>query len=251
MEVLIDVYEGSLDIDEDLLYAEGVRGIIVRLNDINGGLHKDVNFNNQWAQAEHFLRAPYYVYTPWSTGQQNYDWMNANLPTTGVTRLFIDVEVTKPLYDKDVYADQLVIFMNLTKQKWPRAVIYTGAWFLPILAHWPSGEYWWARYPYTLCPPGDRQVWSWQKFRTTANIYGYRPDPDLKCPGIPSLWQCSGDKLILPGCAERAVDLNLWNGNLTSLENWWGAEMPEPPYMGVEYRLRVLWEQALAHGWEL
>ena len=37
METLLDVWEGSLDIDETLLLSEGVKGLIIRLNDMNGG----------------------------------------------------------------------------------------------------------------------------------------------------------------------------------------------------------------------
>ena len=54
--------------------------MITRLNDINGGHHKDENFDKQWKQAQYFLRAPYFVYNPWVNGKGNYDWLMANLP---------------------------------------------------------------------------------------------------------------------------------------------------------------------------
>lgn len=249
METVLDVWEGSLDIDEALLLSEGIRGLIIRLNDMNGGHHLDENFHSQWNQAINFLRAPYFVYNPWATGSQNYTWMRANLPLSGVTKLLIDVEVKKPDYSPEIYADELQIFINLCKQVYPLTTIYTGGWFLSILAHWPTNvDYWWARYPYTLCPQGDRQMWSWQKWRTTSNNYGYLPDPLKQCPSYVGLWQCSGDKLILPGCANRPIDLNLFNGNLDSLEQWWGAEMPGTT---LEEKINILWREAGLHGWNL
>lgn len=249
METLLDVWEGALDIDESILQLEGIRGIIIRLNDISGGHHLDANFATQWAQAENFLRGPYFVYNPWETGITNFNWMVDHLPQSGVTRIFADVEVRKEGYSPETYADQLQIFINAAKQVYPKTTIYTGGWFLPIVAHWPTNvDYWWARYPWTLCPPGDRQYWTWEKWRTTSNTYGYHPDPDKKCPGTLAMWQCSGDKLILPGCADRPIDLNLWNGDVNSLEIWWGAALPDFGYL---QKVDILWREAALHGWNL
>lgn len=209
----------------------------------------DANFASQWVQAVNFLRAPYFVYNPWVTGHENFVWLRDHLPTCGVTRVFLDVEVTKSGYSSETYADELQICVNETKAIYPRTTIYTGGWFLSIVAHWPTNvDYWWARYPYTLCPPGDRQTWSWEKWRTTSNTYGYHPDPTSKCPANIGLWQCSGDKLILPGTADRAIDLNLWNGDVHSLEAWWGAALPE---LGYVERLNILWREANLRNWNL
>lgn len=249
METLLDVWEGALNIDEDLLLFEGVRGLIIRLNDMSGGHHMDTNFLSQWEQGKNFLRAPYFVYNPWVSGITNYDWMVSNLPTSGVTRLFIDVEVRKDGYSPETYADELQIFINKSKALYPKTTIYTGGWFLSILSHWPTNvEYWWARYPYTLCPQGDRQSWSWDKWRTVSNAYGFSPDPLHTCPATVGLWQCSGDKLILPGCANRAMDMNLFNGNLNSLELWWGATMPG---LSMGDMVKILWREANEAGWDL
>lgn len=245
METILDVWEGALDIDEGLLQLENVHAIIIRLNDINGGHHLDENFQNQWDQAEYFLRAPYFVYNPWVDGHTNAQWMLSHLPIIGVTRVFIDVEVTKIGYSSEVYADQLQICINEIKQVYPKTTIYTGGWFLPIVAHWPANvDYWWARYPYTLCPQGDRQYWSWEKWRTTSNTYGFHPDLEHKCPGQISAWQCSGDKLILPGCADRAIDLTLFNGDLNSLQNWWGAILPT---LSLQNKVNIMWRELQLH----
>lgn len=186
----------------------------------------DANFTNQWAQATSFLRAGYFVYNPWVTGIENYDWLMRNLPTS--TIVFPDVEVIKPNYSKEIYADEVQDFHNHLSAA-IHDVDYTGGWFLSLLAHWPNMEYWWARYPYALCPQGDKVFWTWGDFRQKANVYGFHPDPGKQCPGTPILWQCSGDKVILPGTANRPMDLSLWNGTLAELEAWWGASMPNPP----------------------
>lgn len=227
MEIVLDVWEGALDINEPLLREAGVAGLIVRLNDISGGLHKDMTFDAQWKQAEGFLRAPYYVYNPWVTGQVNFEWLADNLPA-GVTRVFADIEVRKADYPPSTYADEVQLFYALLLNHF-KAAIYTGGWFLSMLSHWYGGDYWWARYPYALCPQGDKVYWTWGDFKQKANVYGYHPDPTKQCPGRPILWQCSGDKVILPGTASRPMDLTLWNGSLPELEAWWGAQMPNPP----------------------
>lgn len=247
MEILCDVWEGALDIDEPVLRSGGVVGLMIRLNDMNGGHHMDANFYNQWGQAANFLRAPYFVYNPWVDGVANFNWLAAHVPAE-TTVVFPDVEVSKPNYPKETYADEVEEFIQLTRARW-RAPIYTGAWFLSRLARWPGGDYWWARYPYYLCPQGDKVTWSWSELRKRVDYYGYHPDPDKRCPGTPLFWQCSGDKVILPGTANRPMDISLWSGTLNDLEEWWGQRLPG--YRTLEERVSKLEEQALLHGWSL
>lgn len=246
METIIDVWEGSLNIDEPLLRRKGVVGIIIRLNSITGGLHMDENFTVQWEQAAGFLRAPYFVYNPWVSGVANFNWMRDHLPTSGVSVVFPDIEVKKPDYPPATYASEVSSFYGLSSGQY-HTVIYTGGWFLPFLSYWPRCEYWWARYPYALCPPGDRQYWTWEEWYQKSNAYGFKPDPTVQCPGEVRVWQCSGDKLILPGTAERAIDLSLVNKTLPELEQWWGATLPPDPVDQVD----ILWREAGLHGWNL
>lgn len=93
METLLDVWEGSLDIDEEIIHGGGVVGFIIRLNHISGGHHMDTNFTPQWAQSINFLRAPYFVYNPWVDGKTNFNWLMANLPQNDVTLVSADIEV--------------------------------------------------------------------------------------------------------------------------------------------------------------
>jgi hypothetical protein len=247
MLMLCDVWEGALDIDELVLRNGGVVGLMVRINDMNGGHHMDTNFYNQWSQAELFLRAPYFVYNPWVDGVANFNWLSAHVPAE-TTIVFPDIEVSKPEYPKETYADEVDEFIQLTRARW-RAPIYTGGWFLGTIAHWPGGDYWWGRYPYYLCPRGDRVTWTWEEMQQRANTYGWNPDPTKQCPGVVRVWQCSGDKVILPGTAGRAMDINLWPTTLPALEEFWGMRLPGAKTM--DERVTKLEEQARLHGWDI
>ena len=246
MELILDNWEGSLNIDEPTLLEAGIRADIIRLNDMNGGHHIDEYFAVQWIQAERFLRAPYFVYNPWVSGAENYEWCIDHLPIKGVTRLMIDIEVRKTGYSPETYADEVATFFDLIWDCFPLAFPYTGGGYIGLLAHWIGGDYAWARYPYTFYPP-TREEWTWEKLIQKLGVYGYAPDPYKKCPGIPKIWQFTGDRLIMPGCANRPIDINAWNGTLAELETWWGAKMPEPPIS----KLDILWREAERNGWDL
>ncbi len=112
MIIGIDNWEGSNDIDEATLLDGGVKFDIIRFNDINGGLHMDEYFFFQWEQSQNFLRAPYFVYNPWVDGLANYNWLMPRLPTKGITRIMIDLEVVYPGYSPITYAQQVEIFFN-------------------------------------------------------------------------------------------------------------------------------------------
>jgi GH25 family lysozyme M1 (1,4-beta-N-acetylmuramidase) len=249
MQKLLDVWEGSLDIEEETICAGGVVGLFIRLNHISGGNHKDANFDSQWCQSRNFLRAPYYVYNPWNDGKTNFNWLMANLPQNDVTLVSSDVEVVYNNYSSEVYADQVEIFTDLLKSQL-HTIIYTGQWFLSYLSHWPTDvEYWWARYPNRFYP-AQKEVWSWAKLTLETENYGWHPDPLKKSPGTVAVWQCSGNRLILPGCANRPVDVNLANKTLPELEAWWPAKMPSPA-LTMAQKVDVLWREAGIAGWNL
>jgi hypothetical protein len=243
-QVILDVWEGSLDIDEAMLSSVGIAAIIVRLNDMNGGHHKDMTFDSQWSQAVPFLRAPYFVYNPWVSGLENYRWLEANLPD-GVTRLFVDIEVTKPDYPPSTYAVEVASFIAKIKQLYPLTTIYTGGWFINILSFWVYGSYWWARYPFMFYPP-KKENWTWEQLKTKLDAAVFAPDPDKKCPGVVDVWQLTGDRLILPGCADRPMDISVWNGDYSSLKSWWGNQP-----LTLEQKVDLLYEQAKLHQWSL
>ena len=240
MELLLDVWEGSLDISEDIIAEGGVVGLLIRLNHISGGHHMDTYFKTQWVQAAQFLRCPYFVYNPWVDGRANFLWLMANLPPNDVTLIAADIEVKYPDYSPEEYADQVATFTDLVKAQC-HMVIYTGEWFMSCLSHWPRNvEYWWARYPYKLYPTPS-EAWSYEKLRIMTEAVGWHPDPIKKSPGPVKLWQCSGDRIKLPGCCGRAVDVNLWQGDLNSLKVWWGADTPIVVPPTYEQKVDILW----------
>jgi GH25 family lysozyme M1 (1,4-beta-N-acetylmuramidase) len=228
-QLLVDVWEGQLEVDEATLRANGVAGMLIRLNDMNGGHHMDTNFAAQWAQAEGFARAPYFVYNPWVSGLENYNWLRANMPSAAGA-VMIDIEVRKDGYSPATYAFEVQKFIELAKTQWKTA-IYTGQWFLSYLSVWPKDvDYWWAQYPYTFYPASVVSM-TWNELRAKLDAFT-GPINAMSCPGPLRMWQFTGDKLILPGCV-RPIDVNAFFGTAQDLAAWLGmAEEPEPPAEG-------------------
>lgn len=241
----VDCWAGSLDIDEPVLLSNGVKFIIPRLNSISGYLHKDDQFDRQWNEAVAFLRAPYFVYSPWYTGAENADWLLDNLPSDGVTKVMVDIEVRKDGYSPSVYAAQVGGFINQIKQE-KSVCIYTGGWFLGYLSSWPAGDYWWARYPTYLYPPVKTFI-TWDGFMQRLESVGWNPDPTSKCPGDVKVWQCSADRYYLPGTAGREIDVNAVNMDYAEFCAWWGAEVP----LTLTQRVAILEREAALRGWNL
>ena len=145
--LVVDVWEGQLEVDETILKANGIAGMGIRLNDMTGGHHLDTNFWRQWGQAANFIRFPYFVYNPWVNGAANFAWLAANAPA-GIPTIAVDIEVRMSGYSASTYASEVVKFLDLCKARW-KVIIYTAQWFLPYLAYWPKADYWWAQYPDT------------------------------------------------------------------------------------------------------
>lgn len=207
----IDTWEGQLEIDEAVLKANDVKFMFIRLNSIAGGHHKDDLFDKQWAEAAAFHRAPYFVYNPWVTGQQNFDWLLANIPPDAKA-VGIDLEVRKDGYSPITYANEVDKFTILAMKKW-NVINYTGEWFLPYLSYWPNYvPYWWAQYPFEFYSPSSPQSMTWGALREKLKGYDY-PFNQSKVPGPLLCWQISGDTLILPG-NPRIMDLCIFYGDL-------------------------------------
>lgn len=250
--LVLDIWEGQLDIDEAALYANGVGGLVIRLNDMSGGHHLDTGFAKQWAEAENFVRWPYFVYDPWMTGLVNYDWLAAHVPK-GCPAVAIDVEVRKSGYSAAEYGAQLANFMQLVKQTW-KAHIYTGEWFLDVVSPWPSADIWWAQYPY-LMYPAKRITIGWDELRTRIGKLTWPPVNAKKAPGPVRMWQCSGDRLILPG-SSRAMDINVFPGTIVDLRTWLGYDdtpvvHPLPAALTLEERVAKLERVARGAGWSI
>jgi hypothetical protein len=222
----VDTYEDGGAIDEALLFAEGVSFMVVRLNNISGGHHRDALFDAQWAQAARLpVRILFFVYNPWVDAQRNFDWLVDNAPS-GVQAVAVDVEVPKPDYPPAVYAAEVDKFHDLVRARW-RCLIYTGFGSLPLLASWPvDADYWWAQYPAVLWPASKVRM-SWSALRSKLLSFSGPMNAD-KIPGRLAMWQCSGDKLIMDGC-EKAMDVNVWMGSFEQLVDFAGvANDPVP-----------------------
>lgn len=224
----IDTWEGQLEIDEAVLKANNVAFIFVRLNDMNGGHHKDAGFDKQWTESQNFYRAPYFVYNPWVTGQENFNWLSANMPAEA-RAVAIDIEVLRIGYNPATYAAEVSKFLMFAKQRW-NVAIYTGEWFLSYLSKWDqNADYWWAAYPDEFHPANDL-ILNWDELRTRLLKYNV-PGNAAKVPGRLMFWQFSGDRLILPG-NKREMDVNVFLGSLAQLESFMGAAVVAPPDIG-------------------
>lgn len=237
-QIILDAWEGSGDMDEPLLVSENASAMISRINSMAGGHHDDDTFASQWIQNKVFpLRSIYFVYNPWVNGLANWQWLQPKIPSDCPKRIFIDVEVKYPNYSTSTYAKEVDTFLTKCDQAgyWP--CIYTGYGYLELMNPWPNTrDYWWARYLYATMPSRTPHTWDDLKAKLEATDFNDSDYFSSKhvCPGFVKLWQVSGDKWILPGCAGHAMDISIWNGDLASLKEWWGVgeeepEEPEPP----------------------
>lgn len=264
-QLVLDAWGEQAISDMQTLKDNGVKAVLLRLNDINGGHHMDEGFWPQWDAAGRvgMLRAPYFVYNPWVSGAQNYAWLSAHVPDCKL--VMADVEVAKPDYPRSAYANELKSFISLIDARWNR-MIYTGEWFLPLVSGWPGGNYCWAAYPFSLYP-GSAQVWSYDQLRAVMDTLTV-PVNQGAIPGILKMWQCSGDRLILPGSGGHPIDVDLFRGSYAELQAFFGETViPVTPTAYVlklpraEYDLCVTpgsgslpllsaVEHAAANGWE-
>ena len=218
---VVDVWEGQLEIDEAALKAGGVAGMSIRINDMNGGHHKDAGFEKQWREASGFVRFPYFVYNPWVNGKANYDWLVANMPNDAKS-VAVDIEVKYANYPPATYAGEVNKFLALCKPLW-KTIIYTAEWFLPCLSKWPAVDYWWAQYP-----SGSYyfpNVTTWEGLKVAVEKLD-KPFNVFKVPGALKLWQFSGDFLTLPGTT-RKIDVNLFYGTEAELAAYFGTSVVE------------------------
>ena len=207
----IDAWEGSLEINEAEFRKGGVEFAFIRLNDMSGGHHKDTGFDKQWGEAADFIRAPYFVYNPWVSGSANYSYLRSILPA-GVTAISLDVEVRYSGYSPTTYAQEVEKCIKLIRGAGMTPIIYTGGWFLGNLSYWLEYvDYWWAAYPYELYPEVTTYT-TWDVIKAKLENISFWPDIIKAVPGPCALWQCSGDRYILPGTV-RTLDINVFNGS--------------------------------------
>lgn len=246
--LVIDVWEGQLNIDEKVMRENGVAGVGIRINDMNGGHHMDTSFARQWVEAEGMVRFPYFVYNPWVSGRENYSWLAANMPY-GAKSVAIDVEVVMAGYPATTYAGELNIFLELAKTKW-KTIIYTAQWFLPYLSKWPKMDYWWAQYPDQERYFGNVKTWDDVRRKLMDPVLA-RPWNEKYCPGTVKMWQFSGDYLRLPGTS-RDIDVNVFYGSAAELAAYFGdgqdADAGDVGDLSLEEKVEILWKNYQARN---
>ncbi len=244
-QIILDVWEGSLDIEENVLLDAGVVGLFPRINDISGGHHGDENFPVQWKQAKPFpVRVPYFVYNPWVLGRANFEYLASKMPKDAGA-VMLDIEVKYTGYSSKRYADEVQIFTDLCEKNWV-SFIYTGSWFYSFLSYWPDADYCIARYPYSLYP-AKTEKWTWEQVKSILLKTKWYPGlpPNTQNGVLPGdrvrLWQCSGDRLILPGTKGKPIDIIVYPGSQDNLVNWLGGSKEIELDLSVGEKVDVLW----------
>lgn len=235
-QLVVDVWEGQLEVDEKVMKDNGVAAFIVRLNDMAGGHHKDTGFDKQWSEVQNFIRAPYFVYNPWVDGRANFDWLNRNAPITA--SIFADIEVRYPNYGPDRYANEVGIFVELCQKNWSTK-IYSGWGYQDLLLSWPKNvDYWWARYKYLTLYPDQPISMTWGVFKSFVDTIPWIGQ-DCNNVGPIKLWQITGDRLILPG-STKILDVSIFNGSYDELASWFGYRPIEERVASLEKRVSII-----------
>lgn len=239
--VVLDVWEGQLEIDEPVLKANGVAGIGIRLNDMSGGHHMDIGFVKQWAEAKNFVRFPYFVYNPWVSGTANFNWLVANMPAE-VKTFAVDIEVRYSGITSQKYADEVRTFLALCRNRGLRTIIYTAQWFLTSLAYWPNADYWWAQYPDPTTYFSG--VDTWDKLKVALDRLD-KPFNINYIPGTLKMWQFGGDYLTLPGTL-RKIDVNIFYGTEQELAAYFQntGEIVIPPINSTGVKIKGIYNGA-------
>jgi hypothetical protein len=247
--IILDIWEGQAECNEAAFKAGGVAGLIIRINNMAGGHHLDSNFTKQWSESQDFNPAPYFVYNPWVSGQANFDWLNTNMPAACPV-VFVDTEVRMAGLSAAAYGAQYAAFIQLCRAKW-KTIIYTGAGGLDLLTPWPKDlDYWWAAYPFSMYPSTVTTV-TWAQLNTMITALTWPPYNGAASPGPIKMWQCSGDRLIVPGNS-HVMDIDVFPGTAADYKAWLGyTGVIIHPALTLEERVANLESEAKKHGWNI
>ena len=225
-----DVWEGSLEYDEAEFVKGGIAYLLPRLNSTLGTLHKDDLFDKHWREATSFMKIPYFVYSPYFSGYDNWNWLRQNLPA-GIVTCAVDIEIARDGYSPEEYSRNVQYLLDNMRGVGMIPVIYTGGGYTGLLNPWPAGRYWWARYPYSMYPAETTHV-TWEQLESMIDALAWYPNDPTKIPGECRLWQCSGDRLIVPGTS-RTIDVNISNMTAEEFAVYWKLPAVQMPSTGV------------------
>jgi hypothetical protein len=232
INLVMDIWEGDTGkLDPATLYANGVRGMIVRMNDTVDLLHMDEAFGAHWEMSEIFYRIPYVVFAPWRTAIEQYQWIIANKPSE-VKVVALDSELDSKLDSPLQVARKFDDLHYRLLDHGLGVKTYSGSWWwnvqhiAPLPAH-AKYDYWWAAYPYLLQPNNAHTFSTWENIKGLIGQLNWMPDPPgPKC----KLWQvCS--RYSLSGTGGQNVDINIFNGSELELKAYFGGldVVPPPP----------------------
>jgi GH25 family lysozyme M1 (1,4-beta-N-acetylmuramidase) len=248
--IVLDLWEGNERFDAKQALDAGIVGAYIRLNDMNGGHHRDQNFAKLWDMFE--LKIPYFVYNPWKKGNVNFDKFMEFVPTDSTKVVALDLEVKYKDYSPREYANQVFdMIVRLEAEHW-KVIAYTGYGYLSIMNRWPDIDYIWARYLNAAKP----KLNTWDELVKTARSMIWEPDrmgDKNVCPGTVRMWQIA-DSWSPPGCYNHSVDVNIFDGTLNELKKWWGygvMEIPAPvetPWADMDWKQRTDWLKTKVEG---
>jgi hypothetical protein len=155
--------------------------------------------------------------------------------------VFIDIELRNLEMTPVAQGAEFNKFITLCRSRW-KTVIYTGQWFLSNHTPWPDGDYWWSAYPSITYPVSVTTV-TWDDLRARIAGLGWPVWNAKFCPGTIKLWQCSGDRLVIPGTI-RPMDINVFPGTPAEYRAWLGLGVPIPPVI-VPPTIPLTWEQSI------
>jgi hypothetical protein len=226
---IIDTSQFTGDMEDGLLKS---KAIIIRMNGVwpqaehQAEFYIDHCFRKQWNKSLSSNPVPYFIFSPYHTGVENYNFLNT-YSLTGIKTIFVDVELENPGIDKKEYGKRLNDFYNLAAKK-THIVIYTGAWFTPKVEPWPDCEYWFSWWPEIMYPPAETKL-TWDELDKKLKTLSWAEMTKRAAgAGIKTvcLWQCSGERLVVPGSPTR-MDINVYPDSFDKYKAWVNNEQPK------------------------
>jgi GH25 family lysozyme M1 (1,4-beta-N-acetylmuramidase) len=266
----IDVSSYQKNIDYNLLFAKGIRFVIIKATQGNYLTDRTMQIHFQAAQRAGLITGFYHWHDPSNQDALQSDYyLNA---VKGLNYSFTALDVEQywsdwsawPSSPKVGYTPRRIsdsaqtIARMIRVQSNKPVIIYTRPTFImdyaaPMLEWIHTFPTWYATYPYKA----GLETLTWESLAARL------PDPSRSGPFFPNrfpqdkrawlFWQFTGDKFVLPGC-NSPLDLNYFNGDLIALKKFAGVFTGDetlPPGLSVEERLKRLESAALAHGWVL
>jgi GH25 family lysozyme M1 (1,4-beta-N-acetylmuramidase) len=229
-QIVLDVWEADVKLDEPVLLANGVKGLIIRMNETLNRERLDYNFKKQWGESAGFYRGAYVVFGDWMTVEQQVKFVIDNRPID-CHLIALDVECDANTINPVKVAGDLCEVKRQLESIGLHVIIYSGGWWwnsthIQVGLPWQSiTDYWWASYDYLFQPDNSRKSISWDALKALISRWTWNTG---MAPGPCQLRQvCS--RYILPGTGGLNVDINVFNGSEKDLADYFGGNAAVPP----------------------